>query len=1006
MDLAGTTILGSLPTMGNLLTYNLINPLFVQRPAIAITVDGNSSDWAYLNSVATSTSSIELMKVYDDIQNIYIMLKGSLTSTATNYDLFFNTDNNAVTGLIDNSAWGSMGADYAIIGGNLYKHDPTTTNGVNGWGWIYQGLTVATTFDATQITQEIVIPKSKFNTLAVGAIISVGYRKLANNAVIAKLPFSGGMATYTIENAYIPNLQTLIMTDDINNLYATIQGASITANYKMFLNTDNNSATGYTDSQYWSAMGADYMVENGILYKYNGVSPGWGWTSASTTLTVVNTQLNATLAQRVITFSRAEFDTVIAGSIIQVGFANDLVADKIPAISTQLQSYILTKAYIPTLSNFAISDNSTNIVLTAQGSSLPSTYEAFLDTDNNSSTGFTDSTWSPMGADYMIQNGSLYSYSGTANAWGWTLVQVGLQVNNSTISTDLNQSEILIQRSKLSILAVGNSIKGGYRSVVNGATFAVKPTAGGAMLNHVMTTGYISDLQSISVTDDSSNIIMKVMGGNLSTTYQLYLNSDNVAASGFTDGTWGSTGIEYLIENGLLYSYIGTGTNWSWISVTGNMTVTNSTVSGVTTRTITIPKVDLGNLAGIIKVGYRNIVSGSLSGKLPADNTMFSFTLLPTLQKIGESGILTFNQTSKDTWFTKTLLQTYNNPVVILSPVSFNNVDPATMRVKNVTNNSFQYQLDEWDYLDGLHPSETIYYMVVEAGRYTLDGGVVMEAGVKQLNNKWSTVTFGSAFATVPLVLAQTMSSNAPTAVTSRIRYVDTSNLEMKIQEEEANDYINNRVRTAETVGYVALTQGSGNLGFPFETDGTNRSYNNQFKSIWFNDDVSTKFSVFAHMQTSYSGNTATLRYKLLSTSKFSVMVEEEQSYDFETAHTDEEIGYLILGGSGVFKGTASGSNGVSSAKVISNKQFVKSMLDENIGLRYYPNPVDRFLKMESDSVIKQLSIFNINGQLIYCDKQQEKEKNISAESWTKGIYIVKALLDDGKTHIIKVLKK
>ncbi|MEO8254672.1 MAG: T9SS type A sorting domain-containing protein, partial [Flavobacterium sp.] len=672
-----------------------------------------------------------------------------------------------------------------------------------------------------------------------------------------------------------------------------------------------------------------------------------------------------------------------------------------------IQSYTFTKAYIPALSNFAISDNSTNIVLTVQGSSLTDTYEAFLDADNNSSTGFIDPTWSPMGADYMIQNGSLYSYSGTANAWGWTLVQSGLQVNNSTINTDLYQREILIQRSKLSTLAVGNTIKGGYRSVVNGATSAVKPTAGGVMLNHVMTTTYVSDLQSIAVTDDTSNIIVTVTGGNLSTTYQVYLNSDNVAASGLIDGTWDSTGIEYLIENGLLYSYSGTGTNWSWTSISGSLTVINSTVSGVTTRTITIPKVSLENLAGIIKVGYRNIVSGSLSGKLPADNSMFSFTLLPTLQQIGESGTLTFTQTSKDTWFTKTLLQTYNNPVVILSPVSFDNADPAIMRVKNVTNNSFEYQLDEWDYLDGVHPSSTIYYMVVEAGRYTLDGGVVMEAGVKQLNNKWSNVKFGSTFATVPLVLAQTMSYNAPTAVTSRIRYIETSNLEMKIQEEEANDYINNRVRTSETVGYVAITQGSGNFGFPFETDGTNRSYNNQFKSIWFNDDVSTKSSVFAHMQTSYSGNTAALRYKSLSTSKFSVKVEEEQSYDFETAHTDEEVGYLVLGGSGVFQGIATESNGTSTAKkAISTKQVVNTILDENFGLSFYPNPVDHFLNLESDNLIKQLSVFNINGQLIYTDQQQEKEKSISTESWTKGIYIVKALLDNGKTNIVKVVKR
>ncbi|MBN8650487.1 MAG: DUF4832 domain-containing protein [Cytophagales bacterium] len=1007
-DLSGSTVIGSLPATGNLVTYNLINPVSIVRPAITITVNGSSTDWAYVNPIATAAGTVQLMKVYDDIQNVYLLLKGSLTATVTDYDLFFNTDNNTATGLIDAASWSSTGADYAIIGGGLYKHDATTANGVNGWGWTYQSLVVTTAFDGAFTTQELVIPKSKFNTLTTGAVITVGYRKLAANAVVAKLPLSGGMATYTIENPYIPNLQTLTLSDDITNLYATIQGASITSNYKMFLNTDNNTATGYVDAQFWSVMGADYMIENGIFYQYNGTGQAWGWTTAANTVSVVNTQLTPTLAQRVITIPRAQFPTLTTGSIVLAGFANDLVADKLPT-GSNLQSYSLTKAYIPALSSFVMQDNSTNIFLTVQGSSLPSTYEAFLNTDNNTSTGFIDATWNPMGADFMIQNGSLYAYSGSGNAWGWTLVQAGLQVNNSTVSTDLYQREILVPRSKLTTLIIGATIKGGYRSVIGGVTAAVIPTAGGAMQNHTISTSYVPDLQDITVSDNSTSIIVTVRGGNLSSTYQVYVNTDNVASSGYSDGTWAATGINHLVENGLLYVYAGTGANWSWTPISGNVTVTNNTASGVTTRTITITKSALTNLAGTIKVGYRNLVSGSLSGKLPADNDMYSFVLLPALQNIGESGSLTFSQPNKDAWFTKTLTRSYNNPVVIISPLSYNDANPATIRVKNVTSNSFQYQIDEWDYLDGAHGSETVYFIVVEAGRYTLDGGVVLEAGTRSVNNKWSLQTFGSSFATVPLVLAQTLSSNEATAVTTRIRWIGNTNFELKIQEEEAKDYLPNRIRANETVGYLAFTEGSGNFGYTFETDGTSRSYNNDFKKIWFLG-TGTKASVFAHMQTSYGGNTASLRYKSLTNTNFYVMVQEEQSYDFETEHTTEEVGYLVLGGSGVFQGTpaaSSGGGGGSGARVAASTSDQKQVeeAEAQLGIQAYPNPIDRYLTIKSDVGIQQLQITDINGRILVSDSHSASEKIVDTESWPAGFYVVRVLQTNSTTKMIKVVK-
>jgi hypothetical protein len=1010
-DLQGATVLGSLPISGNLVTYNLINPLSVARPAISIIVDGVSADWAYINPAAAASSSaaIQLLKAYDSKQNIHLLLKGALTNVANDYQIFFNTDNSASTGLIDESAWTGMGADYAIIGGRLYQHN-TTASPANGFNWTDINLAVTTAFSGTNDTQEIVIPKSKFNTLLVGSKITVGYRKLASNIVAAKLPSNGGMATYTIENPYIPNLQTLTATDDITNLYLTIQGAAITATYKVFLNTDNNTATGYTDAQFWSTMGADYMIENGIFYRYTGVSPAWGWTVANNAVQVTNTQINPDLAERKIIIPRAEFPSLAAGSIIQVGFSNDPPVDKLP-LGSILQSYTFTKSYIPALSSLVVSDNATNIFLTVQGSVMTSTFDAFINTDNNTTTGFIDATWSSMGADFMVQNGSLYSYSGTNNAWGWTLVQAGLQINDSQINTDLKQREIIIPRSKLSSFAIGALIKTGYRNVLNGNVSAVIPASASAMLSYTITNTYVPALQDISVSDNATGLIVTVRGGSLSATYQVYLNSDDVAASGYVDGTWAATGIDHMVENGSLYRYTGTGSNWVWTAVAGsNVTVTNNTAGGVTTRTITITKSALTNLANIVKIGYRNLVSGSLSGKLPADNDMYSFKLIPVPQNIGETGTLTIVQSGKDVWFTKTLSRSYNNPVVIISPLSYNDANPANVRVKSVTNNSFQYQVDEWDYLDGVHASETVYFIVVEAGRYTLNGGVVLEAGTRSVNNKWSLQNFAASFSTVPLVLAQTMSYNGPTAVTTRVRWIGSTNFELKVQEEEATDYIPNRIRATETVGFLALTEGSGNFGFPYVVDGTNRSYDNCFQKITFPSSVSSPL-FFGHMQTSYGGNTAALRYRSLTSTSVSVIVEEEQSYDFEMEHTTEEVGYLVVGGSGIFQGTVveTSGGGGSGARIratndVAQDQPVKEESEEISELKVYPNPVDRILNIEFDAEVKHIVIYGINGTQIF-ESSAAQQMTIDTGNWTSGLYILKGIRANGTSITKKILK-
>ena len=72
-------------------------------------------------------------------------------------------------------------------------------------------------------------------------------------------------------------------------------------------------------------------------------------------------------------------------------------------------------------------------------------YHIFFDTDKNTETGFHSDS-SLIGADYMIENSSLWKYSGTNGSWGWSLVgDVVLAVGNQNV----NRVEIGFAKSLL-----------------------------------------------------------------------------------------------------------------------------------------------------------------------------------------------------------------------------------------------------------------------------------------------------------------------------------------------------------------------------------------------------------------------------------------------------------------------------------------------------------------------------------------------------------------------------
>lgn len=267
--------------------------------------------------------------------------------------------------------------------------------------------------------------------------------------------------------------------------------------------------------------------------------------------------------------------------------------------------------------------------------------------------------------------------------------------------------------------------------------------------------------------------------------------------------------------------------------------------------------------------------------------------------KIGEVGYKTIRQDNAKQWHTVNLQQTYIDPVVVMGPASYNGDQPLTIRVKNFTPNSFQFQIDEWEYLDGAHTNETIGYLVIEAGIHEFGDGERIAAGAVKVDHNWATVSFGKTFPQTPVVFSQCASCNAPDPVVTRQRNITESSFVVRLQEEEYSSH--GGIHAMETVMWIAIQQGKGasqDISFVFGV--TPQNITHEWHTISWDSLGTNRPVLLAAMQTFAGSNAANLRYRNLTQNSVSVFVEEETSANSEVVHTKEQVGYAVFSESGI----------------------------------------------------------------------------------------------------------
>lgn len=285
-------------------------------------------------------------------------------------------------------------------------------------------------------------------------------------------------------------------------------------------------------------------------------------------------------------------------------------------------------------------------------------------------------------------------------------------------------------------------------------------------------------------------------------------------------------------------------------------------------------------------VGY--IVLGDMNGE--------------TLANI-ELGDLNITQSNATTWTTVALGSTYTTPVVVMGPLSYTNGTPLTVRVRNVTSTSFEFQVDRWDHTAAAishNYLEHLSYMVMEAGTYAV-GGVVWQAGRKTGVTKTAgTQSFAATFPNVPVVFSQVATTADPAAVQSRVSGVSATGFSVELNESE----IDATAHAGETVHWIAMTSGTSNFfttGMRLQAGSVN-NVDSSFRTVTFSRMHADPFFL-ASLQTKNDTDAATLRWRNLFADRVELVAQEDAhplqfgEGTVNNSHSAETTAFLVVQG-------------------------------------------------------------------------------------------------------------
>lgn len=174
---------------------------------------------------------------------------------------------------------------------------------------------------------------------------------------------------------------------------------------RAFLDTDQNRATGYAVGP----IGADFLVENAGLWRWTGAA--WAYVTAAAPSPDSSTQTGWRV-------SRRDMGNPTGGIRVKLD-----IEEPIARTPVNRYSPLLTVPPAGGAPAYGHSNDATRVYYFIAVAGTYSYRHVFLDTDQRASTGYAVGG---IGADYMIENSTLYRSAGAG--WSWTAVRSANQV--------------------------------------------------------------------------------------------------------------------------------------------------------------------------------------------------------------------------------------------------------------------------------------------------------------------------------------------------------------------------------------------------------------------------------------------------------------------------------------------------------------------------------------------------------------------------------------------------
>jgi hypothetical protein len=215
-------------------------------------------------------------------------------------------------------------------------------------------------------------------------------------------PPGGGAPAAASPVTASPIVSTSARNDDTSVSYA-ISYTGTHSFFRVYIDADQSAATGFAVGGVW----AEFLVENGWLYRYAGTGTSWAWTQLRS-LPFTNT--GGVASWQVLRSDLGEVApcTEQADLVFDV---DDNHAPKFTQVYTPSSSCAASPISAPSASNDA-----TTVSYQFSYTGAPSFFRVYVDTDVNASTGFAAAPG--VGAELLLENGTLWSHAGAG--WSWT----------------------------------------------------------------------------------------------------------------------------------------------------------------------------------------------------------------------------------------------------------------------------------------------------------------------------------------------------------------------------------------------------------------------------------------------------------------------------------------------------------------------------------------------------------------------------------------------------------